>query len=204
MLNLQFEKDILKNSDYELVVGIDEAGRGCWAGPVGVGAYEISRQSLELKGVTDSKKISQKKRINLFTDLANHNHLILFSPPKQIDQLGISNAIELLIQKIIDSYSKRRVMFLIDGQFKKDFGKNSQKIIKGDSTYYSIAAASILVKVSRDNLMSDLSLNYPNYGFEQHKGYGTKLHVEALSRYGATSIHRMSYKPMQRFAQIKT
>jgi ribonuclease HII len=194
----QYELEILESGKYSRVIGIDEVGRGCLAGPVAVGAYSFSLESKKVEGINDSKQVSEKKRIAIHKKLSNHKFFVEYSTPEEIDSKGIAKAIESLIKKIIEKNSDDKAYFLIDGRFSEDFGNHSETIINGDSLHYSIAAAAILAKVERDNLMRDIEREYPEYGFAKHKGYGTKQHREAIKRFGFCPIHRKSFKPQLR------
>ena len=201
-----FEINLLNNSDnkYTRIIGIDEVGRGCWAGPVAIGAYFYDLNSEFVQGVKDSKQVSAKKRDLLFSFLKRHNHKIIYGSVEMIDKYGIGKTIEKLILQLVNKETDGKTLFLIDGVFSQNFGIDSKKVIKGDSTYYSIAAASILAKVKRDQLMNKLDLEYPGYGLEKHKGYGTKLHIETLNKLGVSEIHRKSYKSISRLIGPKT
>ncbi|MBD3280793.1 ribonuclease HII [Candidatus Dojkabacteria bacterium] len=192
----------LISKDYDMVVGVDEAGRGPWAGPVAVGFYGFVKGFDIVEGVADSKTLNPKSRKNLFPQLLKYEDAFcLLGEPDQIDKSGISRTIEQLIQQGIDkiSASKKnyRILFLIDGYFKQEFNADFELIKKGDSKYYSIAAASIIAKETRDNLMLKYSEQFPNYGFDKHVGYGTKLHKQMIQKYGLCEIHRRSFKPVK-------
>jgi ribonuclease HII len=186
---------------YDTIVGIDEVGRGCWAGPVTVGAYFYQVGSPHILGVNDSKLLSLKQRVAAFAQLQAHQHSVMFGSVADINELGIGKTIEQLITGFITEFTTPTTLFLVDGQFKTAFASNVRKFIKGDSTYYSIAAASILAKVQRDRLMAELDQHYPLYGFARHKGYGTKQHQQALTNHGVCEIHRLSYKNIALMAQ---
>ena len=188
-LDTKNENRILGLEKYSEIIGIDEVGRGCWAGPVYVAGYLFKKDTKSIKDVNDSKLISPIKRKYLFNKLKKDIYHIEVGSVNQINEIGIGKTIENLIDKVIKHFSEKRdsiklPFFIIDGQFSKDFGENTKKIIKADSTYYSVAAASILAKVSRDELMMDLGITYPEYKLDKHKGYGTKLHREILSKVG--------------------
>jgi len=182
---------------FSTVVGIDEAGRGAWAGPVSIGYYAVDQTTYYLPGITDSKKLSIKKRDEFFQQLFPATSQVLFVSPDKIDQLGISRVIELAILEIMQRFDNEKTFFIIDGQFSRNLGCNTMKIIQGDVKHYAIAAASIIAKVSRDVLMKKLAQDYPGYGLENHVGYGTKAHQLALESLGVLSIHRKSYRPIQ-------
>lgn len=190
----KYERDLIASGQFERIVGIDEAGRGCLAGPVAIGAFLFDLDHLDLKGINDSKQIIRKNRIKFFNALSSYNHKILMPDNSQIDSFGIARVIEKAISELIETFYSPKTLFLIDGKFKKDFGENTIKIIKGDATYYSIAAASILAKESRDRLMEALHPQYPLFNFNNNKGYGTKRHVEAIKTHGYCDIHRKTFK----------
>ena len=178
----------------QLICGVDEAGRGPLAGPVCAAAVILPPDAI-IPGLNDSKKLSDKKRRELFpvikeTALA---YSIAFSDEREIDSINILQATFLAMQRAIDQLSIRPDLALIDGNREKDFGLPVQTVVHGDSLSASIAAASVLAKVSRDDLMLELSEQYPQYGFEIHKGYGTKAHYEALAKYGPCNIHRLTF-----------
>ena len=178
----------------QLICGVDEAGRGPLAGPVCAAAVILPPNAI-IPGLNDSKKLSDKKRRELFpvikeTALA---YSIAFSDEREIDSINILQATFLAMQRAIDQLSIRPDLALIDGNREKDFGLPVQTVVHGDSLSASIAAASVLAKVSRDDLMLELSEQYPQYGFEIHKGYGTKAHYEALAKYGPCNIHRLTF-----------
>ena len=190
------ETALLKKG-YKYIVGIDEAGRGSWAGPVSVGAYMFSIETDIYPGVKDSKLLSSIQRELLYTKLFNPKFCFVeFGEVEQIIELGISKTITMLIKDIISKTYRDDVFYIIDGIFKEAFGKNSMKIIKGDLKHYSISCASILAKVTRDRHMVELSKQFPNYSFDLNKGYGTKKHQDALQNYGISKIHRLNYKPI--------
>lgn len=201
-LKPDFEKELILTKQYSKVIGIDEVGRGCWAGPTAIGVYKIDLDYEHTDGITDSKKLSELRRDKIFDELEQKNSFkIIFGDVELIDRIGIDKTIEKLIEQAYEQLNNENTFFLIDGQFTNDFGKNVKKIIKGDSKYYSIAAASIVAKVLRDRHMLEKSIEYPGYGFEKHKGYGTKLHKESLEKYGVLDIHRKSYKPIAKYVQ---
>ncbi|MDQ6985016.1 MAG: ribonuclease HII [Candidatus Dojkabacteria bacterium] len=194
-----FETRILAEGKYKRIIGIDEVGRGCWAGPVTVTAFIYSSDSGHVDNVTDSKKISLKKREEVYEKLSLNNYQTLYGDIDLIDSVGIGKSVIKLIEDLCKLLNTPDTLFLIDGRFSEDFGKNTIQVIKGDLKYYSIAAASIIAKVERDRLMNELSLKFPGYGLEAHKGYGTKKHIDALKSLGVTEIHRKSYKPIKNF-----
>lgn len=192
---LEFE---LLEKGYRNIVGIDEVGRGAWAGPMTLCGYSFSADTIIIPGINDSKKLSKSKREFFSNKLELDNYKIVDIPPQLIDKEGLSSTIVTAINVIIDHFKSAESFFLIDGYFPEDFGKNTTQIKKGDEKHYSIACASVLAKCSRDDYLSSLALEFPGYGFETNAGYGTKEHRAALESYGVTEIHRKSYKPIQK------
>ena len=180
--------------DIEVICGVDEAGRGPLAGPVCAAAVILPR-GLEIPGLTDSKKLTDKKRRELFPVIQEQAiaYGIGFATEQEIDEINILQATFLAMQRALDQLKVRPDLALIDGNREKDFGLPVKTVVKGDSLSANIAAASVLAKVTRDNLMVELAETYPQYGFEIHKGYGTKAHYAALREHGASPIHRMTF-----------
>ncbi len=178
----------------ELICGVDEAGRGPLAGPVCAAAV-ILPEHLQIPGLTDSKKLTDKKRRELFPIIQEQAiaYGIGLASEQEIDEINILQATFLAMRRALDQLSVRPEIALIDGNRETDFGLPVKTVVKGDSLSANIAAASILAKVTRDNLMVELAEKYPEYGFEIHKGYGTKAHYEALGTYGPCPIHRRSF-----------
>jgi len=192
------EKNLIINEKYLEVIGIDEVGRGCLAGPVYVAGYLYSLNTSAVSGINDSKLLTKAAREKVFEKIKEHLFHIEIGSVEEIDQIGIGKTIEKLISNIINFFKSnnkdgRNQIYIIDGQFSKDFGTNSRKIIKADSTFYSVAAASIIAKVSRDRYMIELSEKYPQYELAKHKGYATRLHRVILEEIGQSEIHRMSF-----------
>ena len=188
----------IENSFYSeeirVICGVDEAGRGPLAGPVCAAAV-ILPKGLELHGLTHSKKLTDKKRRELFPLIQEQAiaYGIGFATEQEIDEINILQATFLAMQRALDQLTVKPDLALIDGNREKDFGLPVKTVVKGDSLSANIAAASILAKVTRDNLMQEMAETYPQYGFEIHKGYGTKAHYAALREFGACPIHRMSF-----------
>lgn len=178
----------------KLICGVDEAGRGPLAGPVCAAAV-ILPPHVQIPGLNDSKKLTDKKRRELYPVIMEQAvaYGIGFASHEEIDEINILQATYLAMERAIAQLSVKPELALIDGNRAKDFGLPVQTVIKGDSLSASIAAASILAKVTRDNLMLDAAAEYPLYSFDVHKGYGTKAHYEALTNYGPSPIHRMSF-----------
>ena len=176
------------------ICGVDEAGRGPLAGPVCAAAVILPRD-LEIPGLTDSKKLTDKKRRELMPVIKEKAvaYGIGFASEKEIDEINILQATFLAMQRALDQLAVKPDLALIDGNREKDFGLPVKTVVKGDSLSANIAAASVLAKVTRDDIMVVLAEEYPQYGFEIHKGYGTKAHYEALRQYDASPIHRMSF-----------
>ena len=189
----EFEHEKLSEG-FTLICGVDEAGRGPLAGPVCAAAV-ILPDGVVIPGLNDSKKLSDKKRRELFPIIKEKAiaYSIAFADHREIDEINILQATFLAMQRAIDGLSVRPDFALIDGNRQKDFGVPVQTIVQGDSRSASIAAASILAKVTRDDLMEQLSVQYPGYGFEIHKGYGTKAHYAALKDMGPSPVHRLTF-----------
>ena len=188
-----FEK-ALKEHGYNYVCGVDEAGRGPLAGPVYAAAV-ILKEDADLSGVNDSKKLSEKKREELFDKIIQEciAYKIVAIDEKTIDEINILNATMLAMKTAIEGLEVPADAALIDGNKCPDVNIFSEYVIGGDAKVKSIAAASILAKVSRDRYMLKKAKEFPQYQFEKHKGYGTKLHYEMLDEYGISEIHRMSF-----------
>ena len=177
-----------------LICGVDEAGRGPLAGPVCAAAVILPAEA-ELPGLNDSKKLSEKKREQLFPEIQRIALAwsVAFASVEEIEERNILGATMLAMNRAIEGLSLRPELALIDGNRNKEIEMPSRCVVHGDARCASIAAASILAKVSRDHLMVELSREYPQYGFEQHKGYGTRAHYEALREYGPCPAHRPSF-----------
>ena len=178
----------------QLVCGIDEAGRGPLAGPVCAAAV-ILPPHVDIPGLNDSKKLTDKRRRELFPVIKETAIAfgIGYASHEEIDRINILQATYLAMERAIAQLNVKPDVLLIDGNRAKDFGIPAETVVKGDSLSASIAAASVLAKVARDDLMLELSAEYPGYGFEIHKGYGTKAHYSALRELGACPIHRMTF-----------
>ena len=179
---------------YNLICGVDEAGRGPLAGPVYAAAVILPQNTI-IDGLNDSKKLSDKKRELLFDEICSRaiTYGIASAQVEEIEQLNILNATYLAMNRAISQLSVVPQLALIDGNRNAGIEMNSECVVKGDTKCADIAAASILAKVSRDRYMHEMSDLYPQYGFDKHKGYGTKLHYEALREFGPSPIHRMSF-----------
>ena len=178
----------------KLVCGVDEAGRGPLAGPVCAAAV-ILPENIDIPGLNDSKKLSDKRRRELFPIIKEQAiaYGIAFADHEEIDSINILQATYLAMERAIEQLPVKPEAAIIDGNRAKDFGIPVQTVVHGDSRSASIAAASILAKVTRDDYMLEMAEKYPGYGFEIHKGYGTKAHYAALESSGACPIHRLSF-----------
>ena len=193
-INLWEIENSLYAEGYKMICGVDEAGRGPLAGPV-CAAAAILPKGLELPGLNDSKKLTDKKRRELFPIIKEQAiaYGIGLASHEEIDEINILQATYLAMERAIAQLEGKADFALIDGNRAKDFGLPVRTVVKGDSLSASIAAASILAKVTRDDIMMEMAEKYPEYGFDVHKGYGTKAHYEALRAHGHSPIHRMTF-----------
>lgn len=177
-----------------LVCGVDEAGRGPLAGPVCAAAV-ILPDHIEIPGLNDSKKLTDKKRRELFPVIKENAicYGIAVADEKEIDEINILQATFLAMERAIAQLEQRPEIVLVDGNRAKDFGVPVETVVRGDSLSASIAAASVLAKVTRDDYMLQMAQQYPEYDFDIHKGYGTKAHYAALQEFGPCPIHRMTF-----------
>lgn len=178
----------------KILCGIDEAGRGPLAGPVYAAAVILPEHAV-IPGLNDSKKLSDKRRRELAPVIKEMaiSYGIGFASHEEIDEINILQATFLAMERAISQLTVRPDLALIDGNREKDFGVPVQTVVHGDSLSASIAAASVLAKVARDDFMLEMADKYPDYGFDVHKGYGTKAHYQALDTYGPCEIHRMTF-----------
>ena len=178
----------------QLICGVDEAGRGPLAGPVCAAAV-ILPANIDIPDLNDSKKLSDKKRRELYPIIKEQAiaYGIAFADHKEIDSINILQATYLAMERAIAQLNVRPEFALIDGNRAKDFGLPVKTVVHGDSLSASIAAASILAKVTRDDYMEQIAQTYPEYHFQIHKGYGTKAHYEALDTFGPCPIHRLTF-----------
>ena len=193
-IDLLHYENLLSEQGYSLICGIDEAGRGPLAGPVCAAAV-IMPKGVIIPGVNDSKKLTEKKREQLF-DIIKDNAIaysVAFASVEEIEEINILNAAMLAMRRACEGLDPEPDFAVIDGNKAPDINCPAYPIVKGDSLSHSIAAASILAKVSRDRLITQLAQQYPQYCFEKHKGYGTALHIEMIKKYGPCPIHRMSF-----------
>ena len=188
------ENEISASTGLVFLAGVDEAGRGPLAGPVCAAACLLPR-GLEIPGLDDSKKLSPKKREELYDVIIDSSltYGIAFASVEEIESLNILNATFLAMNRAIEQLDPQPDLALIDGNRNSGIHVPSRCVVKGDSQCADIAAASILAKVTRDRYMLTMAEQYPEYGFEKHKGYGTALHYEALHAYGPCPIHRLSF-----------
>lgn len=190
---LEFEKEALAKG-YKSVCGVDEAGRGPLAGPVCTAAV-ILPEGVIIDGVNDSKKLSEKKRESLFDVIREQalSYSIAYATVDEIEEINILNATMLAMRRAIDGLDIKADYAMIDGNKIPPIDIDAECIVKGDAKSMSIACASILAKVSRDRLLYKYAEEYPMYGFDKHKGYGTKVHREAILKYGPCPYHRKSF-----------
>lgn len=179
-----------------IIVGIDEVGRGCWAGPVVAGAVVLAAP---IPGLKDSKKLTrlQRQKLAAVVKAQARAYGLGWVEPKEVDRLGLTEAVRLAMRRALAGIGVAHDEVIIDGNlnYLPDNPK-SQAVIKADDTVPAVSAASILAKVTRDEYMLKLSVRYPEYGFDRHAGYGTKLHFEMLQRHGVSDQHRLTYKPV--------
>lgn len=182
------------NSGINVICGVDEAGRGPLAGPVCAAAVILPR-GIEIPGLNDSKKLSEKKRDELYDVIIDKAlaYGIAFAEVEEIEEYNILNATFMAMNRAIEKLSVTPELALIDGNRNSAIKMPSRCVVKGDSKCADIAAASILAKVTRDRYMYEMAEKYPQYQFDKHKGYGTKLHYEAIREFGPSPIHRMSF-----------
>ncbi len=187
-------EDTYFSQGIQLICGVDEAGRGPLAGPVCAAAV-ILPPHIEISGLDDSKKLSDKRRRELAPIIMEKAiaYSIVFVDHKTVDEINILQATLSAMEKAIAGLSVKPDFALIDGNQSRDFGVPLQTVVHGDSLSASIAAASVLAKVTRDDYMVEAASTYPGYGFEVHKGYGTKAHYAALTEQGPCPIHRMTF-----------
>lgn len=183
-----------KNNGYNVICGVDEAGRGPLAGPVFAAAVILPDGHI-IEGVNDSKKLSEKKRDLLYDKIIDECVCcsVGIATEKEIDEINILQATFLAMKRAVDSLEIKPDLALVDGNRVPPLDADVETIIKGDGKSASIAAASIIAKVSRDRYMLELAKKYPQYEFERHKGYPTKLHYEKIYEYGISDIHRKSF-----------
>ena len=179
---------------YAVIAGTDEAGRGPLAGPVYAAAV-ILPMGLVIDGLNDSKKLTEKKRVTLFDIICQEalSYGIAYATPEEIDELNILNASQLAMRRAVAMLKPTPDLVLVDGNVAREFPMGTKTVVKGDSLSMSIAAASILAKVSRDRVMAELAKEYPQYQLDKHKGYPTPLHMNLVRELGPSPIHRKSF-----------
>ena len=189
-----FDFDSELRKEYPVICGVDEAGRGPLAGDVYAAAV-VLRDGLLIDYLNDSKKISEKRREELFDVITSQAdaYCVAAASVEEIDSMNILNAAMLAMKRAVEGLGIKPDLALIDGNRLPDLDCKCRYVIKGDATSASISAASILAKVSRDRYMKELAEKYPQYAFEQHKGYGTKLHYEKLKEFGISEVHRRTF-----------
>ncbi len=192
--NMLMHEQSLYQKGFNLICGVDEAGRGPLAGPVCAAAVILNKNQI-IEGVTDSKKLSEKKREQLFDVIKNEclSYSIAFASVEEIEEINILNATMLAMKRAVENLEIKAEFAIIDGNKIPDLNIEAQAIVKGDLNSMSIAAASILAKVTRDRLLVEYDKKYPLYQFAKHKGYGTKLHRELILEHGPCDIHRKSF-----------
>ena len=194
MIDLLTKEESFYSDSVHILCGVDEAGRGPLAGPVCAAAVILPRGTV-IEGLNDSKKLSEKKREQLFDVICDTavSYAIAFATVEEIEELNILHAAQLAMNRAIDELDPKPDLAIIDGNQAGDIRFPHETVIKGDASCISIAAASILAKVTRDRFMLDMAQQYPMYHFEKHKGYGTKDHYSALREFGPCPIHRPSF-----------
>ena len=200
---LSEEKEAASLHDFDInigeeIIGVDEAGRGPLAGSVVAAAVKIKDYNSDLDEINDSKQISEKKRERLYDVVKEHFYVgVGVADAKEIDEINILNATFLAMRRALENLKKEcegEYLVLVDGNFKiREYKGRQEPIVKGDGKSLSIAAASIIAKVTRDRMMREEAVKYPLYGFEKHKGYGTKQHRDAIEEHGVLDIHRKSF-----------
>lgn len=201
MPDFEIEKQA-KAEGFKVICGIDEAGRGPWAGPVTAAAVVLDPDHLSkelLAQLDDSKKIKAEKRRMIFAALIDHvSYGVGHASVEEIDQLNILQATFLAMRRAVESLSVQADLALVDGNKDPALSCPAWPIVKGDGISFSIAAASIIAKVTRDEIMYDLAKRFPGYGWERNAGYGTRAHQQALALLGVTPAHRKSYAPIRK------
>lgn len=201
ILNEKKEVESLYDFDMNIgeeIIGVDEAGRGPLAGSVVAAAVKLRNYHSDLDEINDSKQISEKKREKLFDVIKEHFYIgVGIASVEEIDKINILNATFLAMRRALENLKKEctgEYLVLVDGNFKiREYRGKQEPVIKGDGKSLSIAAASIIAKVTRDRMMREEAIKYPLYGFEKHKGYGTKQHRDAIKEHGILDIHRKSF-----------
>lgn len=198
---ITFKKEKQK---YPYVIGVDEVGRGSLAGPV-IAAAVIINNNIEIKEINDSKKLSNTTRNIIFKKIINNSHYSIgFSSVEEIDKINILKASLLAMKRATRKFINKKFKVIVDGPFSFNLeNKNILPIVRGDQKYPSIAAASIIAKVTRDHYMAFLAEKYPLYGWESNFGYGTRFHINKIKVKGITPIHRKSFNPIYKMLRIE-
>ena len=186
----------------KLIAGIDEAGRGPWAGPVVSAAVILNKKNIP-HGLNDSKKLSEKKRLSLYSSIYNFHFVgVGISSIEEIDSMNVLQATFLSMKRAVEDLNPQPEYILVDGNLDPGLNFKTKCIIKGDSISISIAAASVIAKVTRDNLMLKLDKEFPNYNWKKNKGYGTAEHRNALELHGPCKYHRKSFSPINKMLGV--
>ena len=186
----------------KLIAGIDEAGRGPWAGPVVSAAVILNEKNIP-DGLNDSKKLSKKQRVSLYSAIYNfHSVGVGISSIEEIDSMNVLQATFLSMKRAVEDLNPQPEYILVDGNLDPGLNFKTKCIIKGDSISISIAAASVIAKVTRDNLMLKLDKEFPNYNWKKNKGYGTAEHRNALELHGPCKYHRKSFSPINKMLGV--
>jgi ribonuclease HII len=186
----------------KLIAGIDEAGRGPWAGPVVSAAVILNEKNIP-DGLNDSKKLSEKKRLSLYSSIYNFHFVgVGISSIEEIDSMNVLQATFLSMKRAVEDLNPQPEYILVDGNLDPGLNFKTKCIIKGDSISISIAAASVIAKVTRDNLMLKLDKEFPNYNWKKNKGYGTAEHRNALELHGPCKYHRKSFSPINKMLGV--
>ena len=190
---LKYENEAFDNG-FNCVCGVDEAGRGPLAGPVCAAAVILPKGCI-IEGLNDSKKLSEKRREQLFDVITKKAvaYSIAMASEKEIDEINILQATFLAMRRAVESLEIKPDLVIVDGNRDPLLGIKTMTLVKGDALCESVAAASVLAKVTRDRYMLDMCEKYPEYQFQKHKGYGTKLHYEMIEKYGISDIHRKTF-----------
>lgn len=192
-------EETVRGNGWKHIAGVDEAGRGCWAGPVVAGALIFLDQAVCPEGLNDSKKLSRSARKELFTSLTTSQAVIWsvgVASVEEIDRFNILQATHLAMRRALDGLATAADFVIVDGRKVPALGKKQLALVGGDAISPSIAGASILAKEWRDRFMEELHEQFPHYGFAQHKGYGTTQHQQALHAHGICAVHRRSFSPI--------
>jgi len=186
----------------KLIAGIDEAGRGPWAGPVVSAAVILNEKNIP-DGLNDSKKLSEKKKLSLYSSIYNFHFVgVGISSIEEIDSMNVLQATFLSMKRAVEDLNPQPEYILVDGNLDPGLNFKTKCIIKGDSISISIAAASVIAKVTRDNLMLKLDKEFPNYNWKKNKGYGTAEHRNALELHGPCKYHRKSFSPINKMLGV--